>query len=223
VTGATAAGGLVGVAPELHAHGEATAGLAAAVWRFPGPVLVVSSAPLGGGLGLCRWVLNAQVPATYDRLDPAEHLTELAAALGLEGGGVGMLTAVDVRTMVSRIDGGARADVSVGLGHPTWAADEDGAHQPPGAGTVNVVAALPERLSEAALVNAVVTVTEAKSQALWEAGVPATGTASDAVCVVCPPDGAAHAFGGPRSPWGSRLARAVHGAVAAGASRGAPR
>jgi adenosylcobinamide amidohydrolase len=61
-------------------------------------------------------------------------------------------------------------------------------------------------------------VTEAKVQALWEYGVTATGTASDAVVVACPaPDGgAAEPFAGPRSAWGARLARATHEAVLAG-------
>jgi adenosylcobinamide amidohydrolase len=75
------------------------------------------------------------------------------------------------------------------------------------------VAIVPERLSNAAMVNAVMSVTEAKAQALWDAGVSATGTASDAICVLCPDHGSAHPFGGPRSQWGARLARAVHRAV----------
>ena len=78
---------------------------------------------------------------------------------------------------------------------------------------MNVVAFLPVRLSEAALVNAATTITEAKAQALAERCVPGTGTASDAVCVVCPADGDAERFGGPRSRWGAPLARAVHRAV----------
>jgi len=64
-------------------------------------------------------------------------------------------------------------------------------------------------------------VTEAKTQALAEAGVPGTGTSSDAVCIACPaaePAGPVEPFGGPRSPWGARAARAVHRAVAAGAA-----
>jgi adenosylcobinamide amidohydrolase len=79
-----------------------------------------------------------------------------------------------------------------------------------------VLAIIPERLSDAALVNAVATATEAKAQALHDLGLDATGTATDAVCIACPDDGRPHAFGGPRSIWGSRLARAVHQAVLAG-------
>ena len=71
----------------------------------------------------------------------------------------------------------------------------------------------PTGLSDDALVNAVVTATEAKTQALLERGVPGTGTASDAVCIVCPLDGPTERFAGPRSVWGARLARATHAAI----------
>ena len=83
------------------------------------------------------------------------------------------------------------------------------------ADTINAVVWVPERLSDAALVNAVATATEAKSQALWDKGLDATGTATDAVCIVCPDEGTMHTFGGPRSVWGARIARALHAAVLA--------
>ena len=54
-------------------------------------------------------------------------------------------------------------------------------------------------------------------QALHEAGVRATGTASDAIVVHCPTDGAAETYGGPRSAFGARIARAAHAAVLTGA------
>ena len=138
-----------------------------------------------------------------------------------------MLTAVDLHETCRDEDGGVRVDASVGVTVPTWAAAPDetvvGGDGGPGTinpGTINIVGIVPERLSRAAMVNAVVTVTEAKAQALWDAGIPATGTASDAVCVVCPDEGFAHPFGGPRSEWGAPLARAVYRAVSAGCRQG---
>lgn len=83
-------------------------------------------------------------------------------------------------------------------------------------GTINIVVRVPANLSGAALVNAVATATEAKVQALAELGVAGTGTATDAVCVLCATDGPVEPYGGPRSRWGSRLARAVHRAVLSG-------
>jgi len=186
------------------------------VWRLPSALRAIASSPHGGGLGQRRWVVNAQVPASYARRDPDHHLAKLGVSLGLPGRGVGMLTASDVRRHTRAEDGGVSAVATVGLGHPTWAAAPEGWRQPL-VGTINLVVQLPERLSDAALVNAVSTATEAKVQALRDAGVEATGTATDAVCILCPEQGRPHAFGGPRSVWGSRLARAVHACVLAGA------
>ena len=131
-----------------------------------------------------------------------------------------MLTAADVRHHVTADDGGVEVCATVGLGHPTLAAAPDEAEPIRLVGTINLVVVVPERLADAALVNAVATVGEAKAQAMWDLGHRATGTATDAVCIVCPVSGRAHAFGGPRSQWGARVARAVHGAVIAGAGAG---
>jgi adenosylcobinamide amidohydrolase len=195
---------------------EGGSALPVLVWRSVAPVRMVASAPHGGGIGVRRWIVNAQVPASYGRRDPDHHLSKLGVSLGLRGRGVGMLTAANVRAVSSFSDSGVEVSATVGLGHPTWAAAPDVVQPVSLVGTINLVVLLPERLSDAALVNAIATATEAKSQALWEFGVAGTGTATDAVCVACPDDGAPHAFGGPRSVWGARLARAVHGAVLGG-------
>jgi adenosylcobinamide amidohydrolase len=186
------------------------------LWRFGGPVRAIASAPHGGGVGVRRWVVNAQVPAAYARRDPDHHLAKLGVSLGLPGRGVGMLTAADVRRYTTGIDGGVEVVATVGLGHPILAAAPDDGRVQDLVGTVNVLAIMPERLSDPALVNAVATVAEAKAQALRDLGLDATGTATDAVCIVCPDQGSPAQFGGPRSLWGARLARAVHGAILAG-------
>ena len=77
---------------------------------------------------------------------------------------------------------------------------------------------VPVPLADAALVNAVLTATEAKVQAVLEAGFPGTGTATDAVCIAAPDGTPGEDFAGPRSAWGARIARAVHAAVRAGAN-----
>ena len=186
------------------------------LWRAPAPMRMVASAPHGGGLGLRRWVMNAQVPAGYGRRDPDHHLGRLGVSLGLRGPGGGMLTAAYVRAVSQTVDTGVDVWATVGLGHPTWAAAEDPVRPVSLVGTINLVVVVPERLSDAALVNAVATATEAKTQALWAAGIGGTGTATDAVCIACPDEGPAAAFGGPRSVWGARVARAVHAAVLGG-------
>jgi adenosylcobinamide hydrolase len=181
-----------------------------ALWQFPAPRLAIASAPLGGGCGLRSWVMNAQVPLDYARTDPDVHLQELAAEAGLRGRGVAMMTAASVRDVVCREEEGVMAAATVGLSKPTLAASWDEDLSPFEVGTINLVVQVPVSLSAGALVNAVVTATEAKTQGLLELGIKATGTASDAICVLCPPEGEEAVFAGPRSPWGSRIARAVY-------------
>jgi adenosylcobinamide amidohydrolase len=189
----------------------------------PGPGWrMVSSAVLGGGWGERRWVLNAQVPPGYRRTDPAAHLAALAAGAGAAGPGVGLMTAAEVADRCFAEDGGAQALVTAGVGVHGWAAAPGPAKVgPPRPGTVNIVVALPVPLAPAAMVNAVATATEAKVQALRDAGYDASGTPTDAVCVAAPtvPGHSEEFFAGPRSLWGSRLARAVHSATLAACLR----
>jgi len=203
------------VHPTLGQHSHDDRWLPCLIWRFGPPRRAISSAVSGGGLSVVAWILNAQVPSDYRRTDPAAHVAEIAAVCGLAGFGAGLLTACDVRSYRRASDGGVVADATVGIGQPIWAAADatPGDYRP---GTINLVVQLPVRLSEAALVNAVATAAEAKAQALWQTGVPGTGTATDAVCVLCPSEGSAESFAGPRSVWGGRLARAVYAAVLAG-------
>jgi adenosylcobinamide amidohydrolase len=199
------------------------------VWRLATPMLAIASTAFGGGVGCREWIVNARVPIEYDGTNLEDDLRSIAGAIGLEGDGIGFLTAADVSRYRHGADQGVEAWSTVGLQHPTWAADVDGATNgpwnprtppPPGdvasVGTINIVAFVPTRLSDAALVDAVVTATEAKAQALALAGVPGTGTASDAICILCPTNGDLEPFAGPRSRLGAPLARAVYGAVRSG-------
>lgn len=183
----------------------------------------ISSAVLGGGLGSIRTWLNLQVASGYDCSAPEADLR--AAAGGLEGPVVGMLTAAPVARFSAADCGSAWAITTVGLRHPIApvARDTEGA---PEAGTINMLVILETPLSDAGLVNAIQTAVEAKAQALTAARVFAlnaegfaTGTATDSLCVACPPDGGLP-FAGPATAHGRDLARAVYEAVLAGAKRG---
>ncbi|MGB3708964.1 adenosylcobinamide amidohydrolase [Gordonia sp. (in: high G+C Gram-positive bacteria)] len=223
---------------ELQLHRDVTAdsaperALTTATWEIGPGWRGISSAMLGGGIGTIGWVINAQVPGDYSRTDPVEHLGELADQHGMRGRGVGMLTAAPVANSFQATDSGVSASATVGLRVPTWAAaaaevpdpelapmvlPDETAKAPYRPGTINITVQVPVALTDAALVNAVITVTEAKTQALLEAGYPATGTASDAVVIVVPEVGEPEVFAGPRSQWGSAVARAVHAVVLAGA------
>ncbi len=227
-------GGAVCFERVVHADDGGGRPAPALLWRFARPVRAVSSAMLGGGIRDAAWVLNAQVRSDYGRLDPDEHLRQIATEHALDPrAGIGLLTAARVERVATATGRGVRCDATVGVSYPTWAAAPDDEALPadrwrPGAqwrpGTINLVCQVPVPMTDAALVGAVLTATEAKTQALLEAGVPGTGTASDAVVVCCPRDSDAGApalpvaepFAGPRSVWGARLARAVHRAVVMG-------
>jgi adenosylcobinamide hydrolase len=186
------------------------------VWRFDVPMRAVSSASVGAGVGLVEWVCNIQVPLDFNRVDLDDLVGEVASELGVNGPGVGLLTATGVERWERASESGVTVDATVGVSKPTWAAAADGGFTPWRPGTINVVAHLPWAMTDAAMVGAVITITEAKAQALLAAGVPGTGTASDAVVVVAPSAtgddasrGDVDRFAGPRSVVGAPLARVV--------------
>ena len=180
----------------------------------------LSSAVLGGGLASVRTWLNLQVPPDYVRTDPEEHLREESA--GLDGPVVGMLTAAPVVLYREAAHGCARAVATVGARHALAAAGT----RPrllPRVGTINILVVVDEPLTDAALVGALQTAVESKAQALADAGVRAsnangfaTGTATDSICIACPP-GASVPFAGPATRVGGDIARAVHETVLRGA------
>ncbi|MEZ5377086.1 MAG: adenosylcobinamide amidohydrolase [Acidimicrobiales bacterium] len=201
------------VSPHRHPIGDQTGVM---VWQWPTPRPVLSSAPVGGGHRFASWLLNIGVPIDYARTDLAVHAQEIADELALSGEGVTLLTAADVRMAQRSEREGVTVDATVGISKPTWAADPDGGYTPWSPGTINLVIEVPVALSESAAVNVVITATEAKTQALFEAGVPGTGTASDAIVVIWSESGPTEDFAGPRSVWGSHVALAVHDAVTKG-------
>ncbi len=207
------------VEPALHPGTDQHEGVL--VWRWPRRVAALSSAPIGGGLRSTSWLINVGVPLSYGRTDLGQHCVEIARSTGLNGEGIALFTAADVTQRESASVGDVCVDATVGISKPTWAADSAGgwSHWEPG--TINLVVQVDRPLEPGAAVNAVATATEAKTQALFEAKVPGTGTASDAVVILWPADraGPAERFAGPRSPVGSEIAQAVHLAVQAGIAR----
>lgn len=190
---------------------------------FDAPRRCLSSAVLNGGIAQARHWLNLQVGHDYARTDPEVHLAQAARERGLDPAQtIGMLTAADVRAGVRRDRGAISAVATVGIGQPLAAAGRRPRRVPP-AGTINVLVLVDAPLTDAALIAAVQTATEAKAQALADCGVralnhdgPATGTATDAICVATRP-GASVAFAGPATAVGAAIALAVHGAVRSGA------
>jgi iron complex transport system ATP-binding protein len=191
------------------------------------PLTVLSSAVIGGGLGLARSIVNLHV----DRGCPADgaeaNLRRIVDGRRLPAPWVGLLTAA----MTERAEvgawsaGGLQALVVATVGLSNVAAAGWSAAAPALAGTINTVVIVDARVEPAALVNLALTVTEVKTLVLAEAGVRcpdgtrASGTSTDAVVVAATGRGVATRFGGPVSQAGWVVARAARAALTAGVRR----
>ncbi|HEX5642958.1 MAG TPA: adenosylcobinamide amidohydrolase [Thermoleophilia bacterium] len=194
------------------------------------PLRVLGSAVVGGGFGVTREILNVHVDDQYDGERPDEDLAAVAAELGIHGPFVGLMTAAYTqfaRCAVERLgDLAVAAVVSVGLSNtssagvtPPIGAGPAGGAAAPGPGTINIVLLVDGALTPAAMVNAVITATEAKTMTLaaWDVKTPegdaASGTSTDTVVVACTGRGEELGYAGPATPVGWLAARAVRAAM----------
>ncbi len=181
------------------------------------PLHILSSAVVGGGFTRARYILNRHVPKEYTHPRPADDMIAFAHSLGIHEPFVGLMTAAYLeRTRVVRLEGEdfrLVAVATVGLSNLSSAG-----HSPPAPsvpGTINLMVMIEANLLPAAMVNAVITATEAKTATLHERaltgpeGHPATGTSTDAVVVACTGRGPTFPYAGPVTPVGWAIARAV--------------
>jgi adenosylcobinamide hydrolase len=186
------------------------------------PLTVLSSAVVGGGLCRARHIVNMHVADDYDGAHPDEDLRSFATALGVREPFVGLMTATwteYARAGVQSRDGQTvAAVVSIGLANPECAGVT-----PPmlvRAGTINTILLVDAALTPSAMVNAVITATEAKTMTLGEwavrtlDGLPASGTTTDSIVVACTGHGETLGYAGPATTVGWLIARAVREAMA---------
>jgi adenosylcobinamide amidohydrolase len=200
------------------------------------PCRALSSAVLGGGFRLCRFVINHElpealrVPGSFALERPAGYLRSVAATLGLKGPVVGLMTAVPMDRLVclrrEEQDLWVEAFITVGTTNALRVGERmsAGPHRTPG--TVNIVLVTNASLSARAMVEAVQVATEAKAAAFADArvvstatGTTATGTGTDVVVVV---SGNARVtrYVGSHTSMGELLGRAVLDGVSHGLRRG---
>lgn len=199
----------------------------AVVVRARSPLRVVSSAAVGGGLGEARAIVNLHVPKNHPCATPEADVASFCRARGIRAPYVGLLTAAWTEKAELSIEAAngitVLAVVTVGLGNPVAAGVSPVAV--PHSSTINTIVVIDGNPEPGALVNAVITATEAKILALAEAGVrspeggPASGTSTDAVVIAATGRGRSCRFGGPASELGWAVGRAVRSAVAQGISR----
>ncbi len=196
------------------------------------PLQVLSSSVIGGDMKETRHIMSVRVPDDPDQREfalkrPRAYLRERAQALGNQEPVVGLITALDHdRLQVATYAEGeikVTALATVGLTHTSAPGRHNvvytGEDQP---GTINLVVLADARLAPAAEVRAATLATEAKTLALFEAGIKtgdgyiATGTSMDTIIVASTGRGPFFRYAGTSTLLGDLIGRAVHDVVAAG-------
>jgi adenosylcobinamide amidohydrolase len=188
------------------------------------PLMVLSSAVVGGGLGYARAIVNLHVHTHYPWGDAELRLDAFAARRLLPAPRVGLLTAAWTERAEVAVESAAGLSAlvvtTVGLGNVVAAGWSPAAATPPG--TINTIVIVDADVEPAALVNLALTVTEVKTLVLGAAGLtaagggPVSGTSTDAVVVAATGRGPTVRFGGPISDAGWIVASAARRALADG-------
>jgi adenosylcobinamide hydrolase len=181
------------------------------------PMLAITSSITGGGILPTRYILNMHVDKNYNSDSPTTDLALLAQRRGINEPFHGFMTAVYLNktkcvtlheqgvTVTAFVTAGVSNAASAGISAPASFIP----------GTINIILLVDANLTPAALVNAVITVTEAKTASLREKniltsnGLLATGTSTDAICIACTGRGQSTDYAGPATVVGWLMARAV--------------
>jgi adenosylcobinamide hydrolase len=167
---------------------------------FCTPHQVMSSAVLNGGLVQASHLVNLHIPKRWESQEaPEVTLAKYCSGAGWSGTIVGMMTAASMDSFRMARESVQDIDVVIlvtsGLSNPRRAGDRAEyrkmAMQSEERGTINIIAMTSAILTKAAMVEALMIVTEAKSAALQDASIRspvsnkiATGTGTDALAVV---------------------------------------
>lgn len=185
------------------------------------PLSALSSAVVGGGYARARHILNVNVDKNFYCKNPKVWLRAFAKERNVNEAFVGLITAVKlrkVRLAFFEAEGlSAGALITAGVSNASSAGITPPFSYRPG--TINIILLLNANLTRAAMLNAVITATEAKTAILKERniltpdGASATGTSTDTVTVACTGVGTSQAYAGPVTTIGWLIARAVRQAL----------
>ena len=196
------------------------------------PLKVLSSSVIGGDMRETSHIMSVRVPNDPTQRDfalkrPRAFLRERAQALGNQNPVVGLITTLDHERLqvATHTEGGIKvaALATVGLTHLSAPGRHNVVYTGEDrAGTINLVVLADARLSPEAEVRAATLATEAKTLALFEAGVKtgdgsiATGTSMDTIIVASTGRGPFFRYSGTSTLLGHLIGLAVYDVVAAG-------
>ncbi len=154
------------------------------------------SSGINGGWRDVDAIFNYSVDEDFEKYDAKEYLEKVACKLNLRRY-FGLLTSVPMdKLAISRCDE-VTAFVTAGVKNPNERI-----------GTINIIIVLNAAISDGAMVNSVITATEAKTHTLIEMGYNFTGTNTDAI-VVARTNGRYYEYAGPASELGRKIWVAV--------------
>lgn len=183
-----------------------------------------------GGFSECRYLINRQVSKNYCCDDPVLEMEQFLQGAGLAPTETaGMLTAARVADAgrCEAEDSGIRVStiVTAGLSNPARAGSRR-ERQSLFPGTINTIVIVEAAMTDSAMVNAVITATEAKTAALQDLRVQAgdgegtaTGTTTDAIIIAATQTGRACQYAGTATLLGHMIGRTVYEAAYSSAQR----
>ncbi len=154
------------------------------------------SSGINGGWRNVDAIFNYSVDEDFERYDAKEYLERIASKLNLKRY-FGLLTSVPMDKLAIAVCDDVTAFVTAGVKNPNEKI-----------GTINIIIVLNAAISDGAMINSVITATEAKAHTLIEMGYNFTGTNTDAI-VVARTNGKYYEYAGPASELGRRIWKAV--------------
>jgi len=158
-----------------------------------------ASTGVAGGTGRVTTIFNHTVPHDFDHREPIRYMEMLTDEQGFSRDFFGMLTAVEMKSLCVLSWEFITVFVTAGVSNPN----------PEGPGTINIIVYSREQFSKGALLEAIITATEAKAKALFETGHDFTGTTTDEVVVACEGDMVLHEYTGTYTEAGRRIYECV--------------
>lgn len=198
------------------------------VARLEQPLQTLSSAVYGGGFGTADGFVNWKVPLHYNCSDPVGDVGRMLEQWDLSASAtVGLLTAAKLtHASITESEGdcfNVFCMATSGTGNAArsgMSRDVFPAYSP---GTINIILFIDGGMTPSAMVNAVITATEAKTAALLDIGIKdhangrcATGTTTDAIVIGVSQSeryGALHEYAGAATTIGNMIGRVVYETV----------
>ena len=159
-----------------------------------------ASTGINGGIADVSTILNHTVPMDFSHENPLEYVENILSKKGYGKDAFGLLTAVSMQHLCILQYDYITVFVTAGVSNPN--PDPEKPH------TINIIVTSGEGFSDAALLETIITATEAKAHALKNLGRNFTGTTSDAVAAASEGP-VVHTYAGTFTEPGKRIYAAV--------------